>query len=54
MSLSWLCLCGAGLLKEYETPEKLLEDKSSLFAKLVAEYSIRSSSSVEHLSNLNQ
>ncbi|XP_047982065.1 ABC transporter C family member 3-like [Salvia hispanica] len=43
-----------GLLKEYESPEKLLEDKSSLFAKLVAEYSIRSSSSVEHLSNLNQ
>ncbi|XP_041998041.1 ABC transporter C family member 3-like [Salvia splendens] len=41
-----------GLLKEYDTPEKLLEDKSSLFAKLVAEYSMRSSStSVEHLSN---
>ncbi|XP_042010090.1 ABC transporter C family member 3-like [Salvia splendens] len=43
-----------GLLKEYETPEKLLEDNSSLFAKLVAEYSIRSSSNVQHLSNLNQ
>ena len=43
---------GAGLLKEYDMPEKLLEDKSSLFAKLVAEYSMRSSStSVEHLSN---
>ncbi|XP_047982074.1 ABC transporter C family member 3-like, partial [Salvia hispanica] len=40
-----------GLLKEYETPEKLLEDKSSLFAKLVAEYNIRSSSSVESLSS---
>ncbi|KAK4439716.1 ABC transporter C family member 3 [Sesamum alatum] len=34
-----------GLVKEYDTPEKLLEDKSSSFAKLVAEYSMRSSSS---------
>ncbi|PIM98435.1 Xenobiotic-transporting ATPase [Handroanthus impetiginosus] len=40
-----------GLLKEYDTPEKLLEDKSSLFSKLVAEYSMRSSSSYENLSN---
>nr|QVT92371.1 ABC transporter [Salvia miltiorrhiza] len=43
-----------GLLKEYDTPEKLLEDQSSLFSKLVAEYSMRSSSSVENLSNVNQ
>ncbi|PIM97152.1 Peptide exporter, ABC superfamily [Handroanthus impetiginosus] len=40
-----------GLLKEYDSPEKLLEDKSSLFSKLVAEYSMRSSSSYENLSN---
>ncbi|KAL6554898.1 Canalicular multispecific organic anion transporter 2 [Orobanche gracilis] len=32
-----------GLVKEYDTPEKLLEDKSSSFAMLVAEYSTRSS-----------
>lgn len=41
-----------GLLKEYDAPEKLLEDQSSLFTKLVAEYSMRSGSSVENLSNL--
>ncbi|GFP80474.1 ABC transporter c family member 3 [Phtheirospermum japonicum] len=28
-----------GLVKEYDTPAKLMEDKSSSFAKLVAEYS---------------
>ncbi|KAL3821106.1 hypothetical protein ACJIZ3_007011 [Penstemon smallii] len=41
-----------GLRKEYSSPEKLLEDKSSLFSKLVAEYSMRSSSSFENLSTL--
>ncbi|KAI3456831.1 hypothetical protein Pfo_013494 [Paulownia fortunei] len=41
-----------GLLKEYDSPEKLLEDKSSSFAKLVAEYSMRSSSSFENLSDV--
>ncbi|KAL0443292.1 UNVERIFIED_CONTAM: ABC transporter C family member 3 [Sesamum latifolium] len=40
-----------GLLREYDSPEKLLEDKSSSFTKLVAEYSMRSSSSFENLSN---
>ncbi|XP_012848692.1 PREDICTED: ABC transporter C family member 3 isoform X1 [Erythranthe guttata] len=40
-----------GLVKEYDSPEKLLEDKSSSFSKLVAEYSMRSSSSFENLSN---
>ncbi|KAK6149391.1 hypothetical protein DH2020_016916 [Rehmannia glutinosa] len=40
-----------GLLKEYDSPGKLLEDKSSLFSKLVAEYSMRSSSSFENLLN---
>ncbi|KAK9077605.1 hypothetical protein SSX86_005942 [Deinandra increscens subsp. villosa] len=36
-----------GLIDEYDSPTKLLEDKSSSFAKLVAEYSMRSSSSYE-------
>ncbi|KAG8390054.1 hypothetical protein BUALT_Bualt01G0043500 [Buddleja alternifolia] len=40
-----------GLVKEYSSPEKLLEDKSSSFSKLVAEYSMRSSSSFENVSN---
>lgn len=34
-----------GLIEEYDTPAKLLEDKASSFAKLVAEYSMRSSTS---------
>ncbi|KAM0038258.1 putative ABC-type xenobiotic transporter [Helianthus debilis subsp. tardiflorus] len=38
-----------GLIKEYDSPTKLLEDKSSSFAKLVAGYSMRSSSSYENL-----
>ncbi|GKB63850.1 multidrug resistance-associated protein 3 [Tanacetum coccineum] len=38
-----------GLIEEYDSPTKLLEDKSSSFAKLVAEYSMRSSSSFENL-----
>jgi hypothetical protein len=33
----WFSNC-AGKLLEYETPAKLLEDKQSAFAKLVAEY----------------
>ncbi|KAH6768081.1 multidrug resistance-associated protein 3 [Perilla frutescens var. frutescens] len=41
-----------GLLKEYDAPQKLLEDQSSMFTKLVAEYSMRSSSSAENISNL--
>ncbi|KAL3643087.1 Canalicular multispecific organic anion transporter 2 [Castilleja foliolosa] len=40
-----------GLVKEYDTPEKLMEDKSSSFAKLVAEYSMRSSASFENVSD---
>ncbi|XAR56775.1 Xenobiotic-transporting ATPase [Bertholletia excelsa] len=36
-----------GLVMEYDSPNKLLENKSSLFAKLVAEYSTRSSSSFD-------
>ncbi|KAL2495980.1 ABC transporter C family member 3 [Forsythia ovata] len=41
-----------GLVKEYDTPKKLLEDKFSSFAKLVAEYSMRSSSSYENLEEI--
>ncbi|KAL5975300.1 hypothetical protein ACLOJK_031979 [Asimina triloba] len=36
-----------GLIAEYDSPAKLLEKQSSLFAKLVAEYSVRSSSTTE-------
>lgn len=32
---------------EYDSPTKLLQNKSSLFAKLVAEYAQRSSSNFE-------
>ncbi|KAI0502262.1 hypothetical protein KFK09_017209 [Dendrobium nobile] len=41
-----------GLIVEHDTPAKLLENKSSLFAKLVSEYSMRSSSSYATLDNL--
>lgn len=41
----------AGLIAEYDTPGKLLENESSLFAKLVAEYSMRSNSSFENASD---
>lgn len=34
-----------GVIVEHDTPARLLENKSSLFAKLVAEYTSRSSSS---------
>ncbi|MCD7466755.1 Canalicular multispecific organic anion transporter 2 [Datura stramonium] len=40
-----------GLIAEYDTPGRLLEDESSLFAKLVAEYSVRSNSSFENASD---
>ncbi|KAL5975298.1 Canalicular multispecific organic anion transporter 2 [Asimina triloba] len=36
-----------GLIAEYDSPAKLLEKQSSLFTKLVAEYSVRSSSTIE-------
>ncbi|KAG6501283.1 ABC transporter C family member 3-like isoform X1 [Zingiber officinale] len=36
-----------GVIVEHDTPARLLENKSSLFAKLVAEYTMRSSSSFE-------
>nr|GEY75265.1 ABC transporter C family member 3-like [Tanacetum cinerariifolium] len=40
-----------GLIDEYDSPTKLLEDKTSSFAKLVAEYSMRSSSSFEDVTS---
>ncbi|KAL3503595.1 hypothetical protein ACH5RR_038044 [Cinchona calisaya] len=40
-----------GLIEEYASPAKLLEDKTSSFAKLVAEYSMRSTSSFGNLEN---
>lgn len=42
----------AGVVAEYDPPAKLLENKASLFAKLVAEYSVRSTSSFENSINL--
>ncbi|GMP65124.1 hypothetical protein CsSME_00026072 [Camellia sinensis var. sinensis] len=40
-----------GLIKEFDSPTKLLENKSSSFAKLVAEYSTRSNSNFEKSAN---
>ncbi|KAL0855188.1 hypothetical protein Bca101_060340 [Brassica carinata] len=40
-------LLSNGIIEEYDSPVKLLENKSSSFAKLVAEYTARSSSSFE-------
>ncbi|KAK7276926.1 hypothetical protein RIF29_18075 [Crotalaria pallida] len=40
-------LLSQGLIEEYDSPTTLLENKSSSFAQLVAEYTIRSSSSFE-------
>ncbi|KAJ9182556.1 hypothetical protein P3X46_006540 [Hevea brasiliensis] len=42
-------LLSQGLIEEYDTPIKLLENNSSSFAQLVAEYSARSKSSFEKL-----
>ncbi|XLU63251.1 hypothetical protein S245_022460, partial [Arachis hypogaea] len=36
-----------GLIEEYDSPSKLLEDKSSSFAQLVAEYTMRSKSTFQ-------
>ncbi|KAA8523565.1 hypothetical protein F0562_009988 [Nyssa sinensis] len=45
-------LIAHGLIEECDSPTKLLENKSSSFAKLVAEYSVRSNSSFEKLANI--
>ncbi|XWS11330.1 hypothetical protein CRYUN_Cryun38cG0074500 [Craigia yunnanensis] len=42
-------LLGHGLIEEYDSPTRLLENKSSSFAQLVAEYTVRSNSSLEKL-----
>lgn len=44
---------GAGLIEEYDNPTRLLENKTSSFAQLVAEYSARSNSSIEKFTTLN-
>ncbi|KAJ0045235.1 hypothetical protein Pint_03943 [Pistacia integerrima] len=41
-------LLNHGLIKEYDSPSKLLGNKSSSFAQLVAEYTVRSNSSFEN------
>lgn len=40
-------LLSNGLIEEYDSPSRLLEDKSSSFAQLVAEYTMRSNSNFE-------
>ncbi|XP_022735021.1 ABC transporter C family member 3-like [Durio zibethinus] len=40
-------LLSNGLIQEYDSPSRLLENKSSAFAQLVAEYTVRSNSSLE-------
>ncbi len=40
-----VCMCHlffAGMVAEYDVPARLLENKNSLFAKLVTEYTMRS------------
>lgn len=37
----------AGRIEEYDSPARLLENKYSSFAQLVAEYTVRSNSSLE-------
>ncbi|KAG8658354.1 ABC transporter C family member 3 [Manihot esculenta] len=46
-------LLGHGLIEEYDNPTRLLENKTSSFAQLVAEYSARSNSSIEKFTTLN-
>ncbi|CBI39702.3 unnamed protein product, partial [Vitis vinifera] len=41
-----------GIIEEYDTPTRLLENKSSSFAKLVAEYTVRSNSSLENAGDI--
>ncbi|GKV38671.1 hypothetical protein SLEP1_g46560 [Rubroshorea leprosula] len=41
-------LLNNGLIEGYDSPARLLENKSSSFAQLVAEYTTRSNSSFDH------
>ncbi|RWR72400.1 ABC transporter C family member 3-like protein isoform X1 [Cinnamomum micranthum f. kanehirae] len=45
-------LLNNGIIAEYDSPTTLLENNSSAFARLVAEYSVRSSSRFENTRNL--
>ncbi|XP_008792063.2 ABC transporter C family member 3-like isoform X4 [Phoenix dactylifera] len=47
----FVLLLDNGVIVEHDTPTRLLENKSSLFANLVSEYTMRSSSSFERPSN---
>ncbi|XP_014517264.1 ABC transporter C family member 3 [Vigna radiata var. radiata] len=44
-----ILLLNQGLIEEYDSPARLLEDKFSSFAQLVAEYTTRSNSSFDQL-----
>jgi hypothetical protein len=44
--MRFLSTFGSGLIEEYDSPRTLLENKSSSFAQLVAEYTVRSNSSL--------
>jgi hypothetical protein len=43
-TINWVGGLGTGRVSEYDVPIRLLENKNSLFAKLVIEYSLRSTS----------
>jgi hypothetical protein len=46
----WACVYGAGRVAEYDVPVRLLENKNSFFAKLVAEYNLRSMNHISETS----
>ncbi|KAI9398561.1 hypothetical protein POPTR_003G197101v4 [Populus trichocarpa] len=46
-------LLSHGLIEEYDSPTRLLENKSSSFSQLVAEYTVRSNTSFEKSTGLN-
>ncbi len=46
----WVCVYGAGRVAEYDVPVRLLENKNSFFAKLVAEYNLRSMNHISETS----
>jgi len=43
INVNMICLHTTGLISEYDSPKKLLKDKASSLAQLVAEYTQRSS-----------
>ncbi|KAI5596069.1 hypothetical protein BDE02_03G182100 [Populus trichocarpa] len=46
-------LLSHGLIEEYDSPTRLLENKSSSFSQLVAEYTVRSNTSFEKSAGIN-